>query len=238
MRSRWVASASSPTLRISTGASASSTKSFTPTIVRRPCSSSAWNRMDECGDLALEPAGLDRLHHAALGLDLGEQSLGLALQPVGQRLQVVRPAQRVGHVGHPGLVGEDLLGPERDADRFLGGQRQGLVQRVGVERLGAAQHRGQRLVRHPGHVVVRLLRGQRHPGRLAVEPHLPAARVPRAVALAHVPGPDPARGPELGDLLEEVVVDVPEEGEPGREAVHVEARGPGRARRSRSRWPG
>ena len=47
MRSRWVASAASPTLRISTGASASSTKSFTPTIVRRPCSSSAWNRMDE-----------------------------------------------------------------------------------------------------------------------------------------------------------------------------------------------
>ena len=32
------------------------------------------------GDLALEPAALDRLHHAALRLDLGEQLLGLALE--------------------------------------------------------------------------------------------------------------------------------------------------------------
>jgi hypothetical protein len=35
-----------PTLRIRTGASASSTKSFSPTMVRRPSSSSAWNRAE------------------------------------------------------------------------------------------------------------------------------------------------------------------------------------------------
>ena len=35
--------------------------------------------------------------------------------------------------------------------------------------------------------------------------------------------PDAARGAELGDLLEEVVVHVEEEREPRREVVHVEA---------------
>ena len=51
----------------------------------------------------------------------------------------------------------------------LGRQRQGLVQGVGVQRVGTAEDGGQRLDRGADHVVVRLLRGQRHPGRLGVE---------------------------------------------------------------------
>ena len=43
-----------------------------------------------------------------------------------------------------------------------------------------------------------------------------------AVDLAHVPGPDAARGAVLGDLLEEVEVGVEEERQPGREVVDVQ----------------
>src|SRR5581483_8742701 len=51
-------------------------------------------------------------------------------------------------------------------------------------------------------VHLRLLRGQRDPGRLRVEAHQPRARVLRAVALAHRARPDAARGAVLRDLLE------------------------------------
>src|ERR1043165_5316327 len=53
-----------------------------------------------------------------------------------------------------------------------------------------------------------------------MEAHLPAALVARAITLPEMPGPDSPRRTELRDLLEKVVVDVPEEGEPGREHVH------------------
>ena len=44
-----------------------------------------------------------------------------------------------------------------------------------------------------------------------------------AEPLGHDPVPHAAGGPELGHLLEDVVVAVPEERQPGREVVHVEA---------------
>ena len=44
-----------------------------------------------------------------------------------------------------------------------------------------------------------------------------------AISFFHVARPDPPRGPELGDFLEEIVVDVPEEGKPRSEVVDVEA---------------
>ena len=75
--------------------------------------------------------------------------------------------------GDAALVGDDLLRAQRERRRLGGRQRQRLVERVGVERVGAAEHRRQRLQRRPDDVVVRLLRGQRHAGRLAVEAQLP-----------------------------------------------------------------
>ena len=116
-----------------------------------------------------------------------------------------------------------LLGAQREGHGLLGGERVGLVERVGVQRLRAAQHRGQRLEGGADHVVVRLLRGEGDPGGLRVGAELPAPRVAGAEAVAHHPGPDAARGAELGDLLEEVVVDVPEEGQARREVVHRHA---------------
>src|SRR3989454_5735528 len=56
-----------------------------------------------------------------------------------------------------------------------------------------------------------------------MKPHHPRARLPRSEALPHVAGPNAPRGAELGDLLEEVVVDVPEEREPRCESIHVQS---------------
>ena len=75
---------------------------------------------------------------------------------------------------------DDLLRAQRQRRRLRGRQRQRLVERVGVQRLRAAEHRRQRLQRRAHDVVVRLLRGQRHAGRLRVEAQLPRPLVLRA----------------------------------------------------------
>src|SRR3989449_4654497 len=51
---------------------------------------------------------------------------------VRERLHVVGAAQRVDDLRHAGLVGDDLLGPEREPDRLFGRQGERLVERVGV----------------------------------------------------------------------------------------------------------
>ena len=81
---------------------------------------------------------------------------------------------------------------------------------------------GERLERRAHDVVLGLLVPQRAAGGLGVEAHQPRLLPLRAVALAHVARPDAARGAQLGDLLEEVEVAVPEEREPRREVVDVE----------------
>ena len=78
-----------------------------------------------------------------------------------------------------------------------------------------------RLYRHAHDVVVGLLRGERDAGGLRVRAQHPALGILGAVTLAHQARPDPARGAELGDLLEEIVVHVPEEAEPRREVVDL-----------------
>ena len=105
-------------------------------------------------------------------VEVGEQLLGLALHLVGQRLDEVRPAERVGDVGDVRLVGDHLLGAQGDARRLLGRQRHRLVHRVRVQRLRPAEHAGQRLDRRAHDVDLGLLGGQRHAGGLGVEPQL------------------------------------------------------------------
>ena len=94
-----------------------------------------------------------------------------------------------------------------------------------MQRLGAAEHAGQRLDRGPHDVVERLLGGQRDARGLGVEAHQPRARGARAVGLAQLARPDPPRRAVLGDLLEEVDVRVEEEAQAGREVVDVEPAG-------------
>ena len=93
-----------------------------------------------------------------------------------------------------------------------------------MERVSAAQNSRQRLERGPHHIVVRLLRGQRHARRLTVEAQLPRPLAPGVKAIAYRVRPDLARRAVLGDLLEEVAVRVEEERDPRHEVVDVEPR--------------
>ena len=122
------------------------------------------------GDLALDEAVLDRPHHAAAIEHLADQALRLFLQPRRQVLDVVRPAQRIDHVGHPVLQRQDLLGAHRDLDGALGGNLEGFVLGVGVQRLGSAEDGGEGLDGRARDVVVGLLRGQAHARGLASGP--------------------------------------------------------------------
>src|SRR6185312_10565551 len=175
------------------------------------------------GDLALQPARLETMYDATNLGDLLEQRLCFPLELVGQSLDVVRAAQRIGNVWNTGLVREHLLRAKRNLHRLLRGQRQRLVHRVGVQRLRAAEHRGHRLIRDAHDVVHRLLRGERHTGCLRVESHDQRARILRAEALLEMPRPDASRGTQLRDLLEEIIMDVPEERQTGRKVVHVQS---------------
>ena len=109
----------------------------------------------------------------------------------------------------------------------IGGQRHGLVEGVGVERLGAAEHRRQRLVGGPDHIVVGVLLGQRDPGGLTVGSQHERARVFRLEPL-HEAGPEQPGCAQLRDFHEEVHADAEEEREARREIVDGE---PARERR-------
>ena len=98
---------------------------------------------------------------------------------------------------------------------MLGRQRERLVVAVRVERLRAAEHRREPLQRGAHEVVDRLLRREGRAAGLRVEAQHHRARVLRAEALLHDARPEPARGAELRDLLEEVAVAGEEERQAG-----------------------
>ena len=60
------------------------------------------------------------------------------------------PGERVDGRGQVGLVREHLLGAQGQPGRLLRRQRDRLVVGVGVQRLGAAEHRGRAPARRPG----------------------------------------------------------------------------------------
>src|SRR5215208_5327077 len=175
------------------------------------------------GDFAHREALFDGRYHAPHLVNLVEILVGLPLELVGQGLDEVGAAERVYGVRYTGLQGCYLLRPDGDAHRFFCRQRERLVERVGVQALGAAEDGRQSLEGGAGDVVVRLLRGQGDACGLGVEAHPPRSLVLRAVFLLEDRGPDAAGGAELADLLEEVYVRVEEEGEARGEVVHVEA---------------
>ena len=136
---------------------------------------------------------LDGLDRAAELVDLGDQLARAGLEFVGQRLDVVRAGERVDGVGGARLVGDDLLGAQRDLRRALAGQRQRLVEAVGVQRLRAAAHRGEALQGDAHDVVLGLLGGQRDAAGLRVEAQPQRTLVLSAEALAHDRRPHPPR---------------------------------------------
>src|SRR5207244_1702041 len=135
----------------------------------------------------------------------------------------VGPAERIDRVRDAALVGEDLLGSERDAGRGLWRHPIGLVVRVRMEGLRPAEDGGERLDRRPDDVDLGLLRGQADAGRLRVESEEPRTRVLRPERVPHLAGPDPAGRAVLRELLEQIVVRVEEEGQARREVVHLES---------------
>lgn len=70
-------------------------------------------------------------------------------------------APRVGHFGDAGLLLDDDLRVSSDAGALHRGQAQRLVEGVGVQRLGPAEHGRHGLNHGPNHVVVRILRVKR-----------------------------------------------------------------------------
>ena len=119
---------------------------------------------------------------------------------------------------------DDLLRAQSQQRGTFGRQRQRFVQRVRVQRLAAAQHRGQALQRHAHHVVFRLLRRERRSRRLRVKAQHHRTRIARLEAVAHGARPQPPRRAEFRDLHQEFVVRVEEKRKLRREFVHLQAR--------------
>ena len=178
-------------------------------------------------DAALRLARLDHRAHAPRGVDVRDDLARLVRELGRQRLHEVGPAPGVGDARHARLLLDHELRGPRDARRVLRGQRDGLVERVRVQRLGAAVDGGERLQGRARDVVEGLLGRQRVARRLAVRPQQqrPLRRHVRAPeALLHQLGPQGARGPQLGDLDVVVHADGEEEGQALRDLVDVDAR--------------
>src|SRR5205807_9675368 len=108
-------------------------------------------------------------------------------------------------------------------DRFLSWQGIGLVERIRVEGLCPAEHRGERLQRYAHDVVVRLLRRERDARGLRVRAHEQGPLILRVVAAFDLARPNPPGRAELRDLLEEIVVNVEEERKMRDEIVDAQA---------------
>jgi hypothetical protein len=175
-------------------------------------------------DLQLGPAAVHGLGHAAHGLDLFDDGPGLVGHLLRQRLHHVAAGPGVDHVGDVRLFLDDQLRVARDAGAELGGQRDGLVEAVGVQALRAAEHRRHGLDGGAHDVVVRVLLGQAPAAGLAVRAQHQALGVLRAEAL-HDARPQQPRRAHLGDLEIEVHPDRPEEAQAAGEVVHVQALG-------------
>ena len=114
-------------------------------------------------DHRLGPAGRHGLCHAAFIFDAFDDLPCLVDQFLRQRLDIIGTAERVDDLGHPGLFLDDDLGVARDAGGEVGRQRDRFIERVGMQRLGAAEHRRHRLDRRAHDIVVRVLLGERDP---------------------------------------------------------------------------
>ncbi len=177
----------------------------------------------------LRDAGFDSFGHAAHLFHFVDDLARRMRQRMRQRFDVIGTRQRVDHLGYMGFVLQDKLRVARDARREFRGQRDGFVQRIGVQRLRAAQHGRQRFHRGTHHIVVRVLFRQRHAACLAVGAQHLGALVLRA-QLRHHPVPEHARRAQLRHFHEEVHADAEEERKPRRERIDLQPLAHRRAR--------
>ncbi len=163
----------------------------------------------------------DRLGHPAAPLDFLDQRPRTLFQLASQFLDVPASAERVGDGRHAAFLGEDQLRVAGNARGEIRRQRDRFVIAVGVQRLGAAEHRRKRLDRGADDVVVRVLLGQAHARCLAVgAKHL--RPVGLRAKLGHDPVPECPRGAQLRHLHEQVHSDSEEEAQPSREGVDLQ----------------
>ncbi len=173
-------------------------------------------------NLQLGHAGGDRLGHAAQILDLVDNRLRIVHQLLGQRLDIIAAAQRIDDLGDAGLFLQHDLGVAGDARRKIGGQRNGFVQRIGVQALRAAHHRRQRLDGGADDVVVRVLLGQANTAGLAVRAQHQAARVLGA-EIGHDARPQRAGGAQFRHFHEEIHADGEEKAQAAGKFINIQA---------------
>ncbi len=196
---------------------------FTPTMVCVPRVDARLRARGSLLDAHLGNAGRDGLGHAAQLFHLGDMRLSLAHQLVGQPLDVVAAAPRIGDAAGAALLLDEQLRVAGDARGEIRRQCDRLVQRIGVQRLRAAVRRRQRLDAGARHVVEDVLRGKAPAAGLAMRAQRQRLGILGRELILDQLRPQQARGPHLGDLHEEVHADRPEERQPRRERVDVEA---------------
>ena len=145
-----------------------------------------------------------------------------------QPLDVERAAPGIDRAGGAAFALKHDLRVARDAGGEVRRQRQRLIERVGMQRLGAALRRRHRLDAGARHIVENVLRGERPARRLTMGAQRQRAGVAR-IELLHQLRPERARGAQLRHLHEEVHADAEEKRKPRREAVDVERSGEPRA---------
>jgi hypothetical protein len=138
------------------------TNLLTPTTVRSRLSIS--RAVGGAFDLGLLEALLDRRHSAAAVFDCLYRFHGRGLDVVGHRLHDVGAGEGVEGRHHVGLVGDHLLGAQRQPRGFLGREGDGLVVGGGVQGRCTAQDRTQALQGDSDEVDLGLLCGQLHAG--------------------------------------------------------------------------
>ena len=94
-----------------------------------------------------------------------------------------------------------------------------------MQALRAAEDGGKSLDRNTHNIIFRLLCSERDSSRLRMEAQQPRTRILCLERFAHLACPDAACGAIFGDLFEEVVVCVEEEGKTRREVIHIHAAG-------------
>ena len=173
-------------------------------------------------DFQFRQTGLDSLGHTAQFLDFLDMLPGAVSDLVCKALHVVGTAPGIDLLADVGLFLDIDLGVARDTCREVGRQRDGLVEGVGVKRLGVAQNGAHGLDAGTSHIVEGILLGERPSGSLAVRTQRQRFRV-LGVELLHDPGPEHTGCTHLGDLHEIVHRDAPEERQTRSEGVDIHA---------------
>ena len=142
---------------------------------------------------------------------------------VREAFNIVGTGPRVDGAAHLRLFLNVNLRVTSNTGREIGRQRDGLVQCVGVQRLGVSQSGAHSLDAGTADVVERILLGERPTRSLAVRTQRHGLRVLR-VELLHDLGPQHTGGAHLRDLHEMVHTHGPEERQTRRELIDAHAR--------------